>query len=245
MHKKNLRQATYLTCRLGGHDLVSTFTDNCEKTVPDWIALLHETTLPRAIASSDSRFTAAFKAVDSVILRRQGTYLLRRLAYVQLMRLFGSLEAAIQSERRKGVHHASGYGNTSVAIDIYMNAQECQRGPNLRNKVVEQRRRMGKRVVAISGPSPLFLLVYSDTAESILYVDSLLRTFQANCLRNDLKTSNATLCLVATQIQQGCPEQLVHICSRLTEMAESAARRRCLLDMTSISAQIRRALLPK
>lgn len=138
--------------------------------MPDWVALLRETTLPSNIPSSDPLITAAFKAVDSIILGRQNTCLLRRLAYFQLMRLFGHLEAIIESERRKGVHYASGYGNMSIAIDIYICAQERPRQPNLRSKIVDQRRRIGRRIVVMSRLSPFFLLVYSDAAEAILYV---------------------------------------------------------------------------
>src|SRR4051812_43508417 len=90
----------------------------------EWIALLGKTTLPSDIASSDPRIIVAFQAVDSVICG-QGTYLLRRLAYVQLMRLFCSLEAVIQSEREYGrLQRKPCYRDKTVAIDIYMSAQE-------------------------------------------------------------------------------------------------------------------------
>lgn len=169
-HNKNLRRLTYLTHRLAGHDPIRTFTDNCKKTMPDWIALLRKTTLPSTIASSDPLITAAFKTVDSIFLRQESPYLLRRLAYFQLMRLFEYLEAIIGSERKKRVHCASGYGNTSIAIDIYIGAQEWPRQPNLRSKIVEYRRRIGKRIIAMAKPSPFFLLIYSDATEAVLYV---------------------------------------------------------------------------
>ena len=55
-------------------------------------------------------------------------YVLRRLAYVQFMRLFESLEAVIESEGRKGVHHAYGYGNTSGAIDKHICTRALKNG---------------------------------------------------------------------------------------------------------------------
>jgi hypothetical protein len=70
IQKRNLPRVTYLTYRLAGYDALSTFADNYEKPVPDWIALLGETTLPSTVASSDRYITATFKAVDSIVLRR-------------------------------------------------------------------------------------------------------------------------------------------------------------------------------
>ncbi|KAH8749207.1 hypothetical protein F5883DRAFT_435984, partial [Diaporthe sp. PMI_573] len=57
------------------------FGDNCEKTMLDWIILLRETTLPCTMVSLAPLITTAFKVVDRIILRRESTNLLRRLAY--------------------------------------------------------------------------------------------------------------------------------------------------------------------
>lgn len=128
--------------------------------------------------------------MDSIICGYQGTSLLRRLAYVQLMRLFKSVEAVVKSERQKGLHQFVGYGNTSVAIDIYISAQESSPGPKSRSEIVEQRGRIGNRAVAMSGPSPLFLLIYSHTAESILYVVYTLFVIRLTCLEMTLERAS-------------------------------------------------------
>ncbi|KAH8754187.1 hypothetical protein F5883DRAFT_431631, partial [Diaporthe sp. PMI_573] len=148
MYKRNTRQLTCLSQRLAGDNPTRTFADNCEKTMPDWITLLRETTLPCTIVSSAPLITNAFKVVDRVISTRESTNLLRRLAYFQLMRLFRSLEAIIESEG-KGLNYASSSSHTRIAMDIYIGAQEWPRQPSLRRKITEQRRQMGERIVAI------------------------------------------------------------------------------------------------
>ncbi|KAF4446821.1 hypothetical protein F53441_9574 [Fusarium austroafricanum] len=144
--------------------------ENCEKTIPDWISLLRKTRLPNFTNSSDSCIINAFKAVDGVICGKQGTYLLRRLAYVQLMRLFVSLEAVIKSERESGgMIRKPGYGDASVAIDIYMSAQESHQHPNDLRRELKERKRAGVSWRYLSGPSPLFTMIYSQASELIMY----------------------------------------------------------------------------
>ncbi|KAH6883936.1 hypothetical protein B0T10DRAFT_463297 [Thelonectria olida] len=108
----------------------------------DWISLLGKTMMPDDIASSDPRIIAAFKAVDRVICGHEGTHLLRRLAYVQLIRIFTTLESIIRSERETGwVLRAPCYRDASVAVDIYMRAQEDRSHPDdLRRELKERKR---------------------------------------------------------------------------------------------------------
>ncbi|KAL6406016.1 hypothetical protein AUP68_10574 [Ilyonectria robusta] len=68
----------------------------------EWNSLKSETALPNVTSSSDPRIIHAFKVVDNVICGRQSSALLRRLAYVQLMRLFTFLEDIIGFEREMG-----------------------------------------------------------------------------------------------------------------------------------------------
>lgn len=176
-HRTTRKTKTYiasLTSRLLGFDPINLFADNCEKTMADWISLLRETTPPEDIASSDHRFVSAFQILDRVISGTQGSYLLRRLAYVQYMRLSDSLKGIIRSERQLGVPRKSGYRDVCVAIDIYESAQRKRPSAQLRN-AIRERRRTGRHFETLAGPSPLFLLVYSDVAETVVYVAYSLR----------------------------------------------------------------------
>ena len=164
-------RVTFLSNRLIGHNPIGTFAGNCEKTLPDWITLLRNATLPNGVTSGDPRIITAFKAVDSIICG-QGTNMLRRLANVHLMRLFGSLEAIIETDRETGrIHREPYYRDDHVAMDIYTRAQETHSNTNeLRLKLRRGRKRFSKRWRDLATASPLFVLVYSDAAESIVHV---------------------------------------------------------------------------
>ncbi|KAK0627106.1 hypothetical protein B0T14DRAFT_511794 [Immersiella caudata] len=167
---RKARRINLLCNRLIGSDAISNFADNCEKTLPDWVKLLRKITLPTNITSRDPRIIAAFKALDSVICGH-GTIMLRRLANVHLMQLFGSLEAIIKFERNIGrIHREPYYRDDHIAMDIYLSAQESHSNTNdLRRKLRQNRKRFSKRWNDLAITSPLFVLVYSDAAESIMY----------------------------------------------------------------------------
>lgn len=174
-YKRKLARVASLSRRLVGYDPIETFAENCEKTLPDWVALLRKTTLPNGITSGDSRIITAFKAVDNVICG-QGTGLLQRLANVQLMRLFNSLEGIIKADRDNGrIHREPYFRDANIAMDIYLGAQDTQVDTKeLRLKLRQGRKRFSKRWSHLAEPSPLFVLVYSNAAESIVYVATTL-----------------------------------------------------------------------
>ncbi|KAK4243201.1 hypothetical protein C7999DRAFT_18418 [Corynascus novoguineensis] len=229
---ENLARVTSLIYRLLGHNPIESFAINCEKTLANWISLLRETTPPHNVSSSDPRWAGAFKVLDSIITGRQGEYLLRRLAYVQLTRLFASLEAVIKSDRDNGrIHREPYYTNAHIAMDIYMSAQERDSNTGeLRRKLRQGRRRFSRRWSDLAILAPLFVLIYSDAAEVII---------------NDFKkTDGAALKLVATRILETCPDQLMVICTHLTEAAETAASNPSCDIRQFVAAQIRQFFAP-
>jgi len=170
-HKRATRLES-LSNRLVRRDAIECFVDNCEKIWDDWTSLLRKTTLPPNVASSDTQVIAAFRAVDSVISGKQSTCVLRWLAYVRLMALFESLKPVVRAERENGESHRErGERDISAIIDIYENAQRPSDRRGLRDVILEHRR-IGKRVESLAGPSPLFLLIYSDEAETVMYAAS-------------------------------------------------------------------------
>lgn len=125
--------------------------------------------LPPNVASSDARVIAAFRAVDCAISGIQSTRTLRWLAYVRLMALCDSLKLVVRAERESGeAHRERGDRDINAVIDIYENAQRPSNRQRPRDAILEYRR-TGKRVKSLAGPSPLFLLVYSDEAETVMY----------------------------------------------------------------------------
>ncbi|KAK4206433.1 hypothetical protein QBC37DRAFT_459129, partial [Rhypophila decipiens] len=166
---KRATQLESLPSRLVRRDAIECFAENCEKIWQDWTLLLRKTTLPLNIASSDTRVIAAFRAVDSVISGKRGTSVLRWLAYVRLMVLFDSVKAVVRAERENGeAHRERGDRDISAVIDIYENAQRSPDRRGLRDMILKHRR-IGKRVESLAGPSPLFLLIYSEEGEAVMY----------------------------------------------------------------------------
>ncbi|KAJ2906477.1 hypothetical protein MKZ38_001458 [Zalerion maritima] len=230
MHNRKMARLTSLTYRLLGQDPINCFAENCEKTIADWISLLGKTTLPNNIASSDPSIIAAFRAVDIVICGQQGTHLLRRLAHVQLMRLFISLERIIAHKRASGrLQGARGYRNTCVAMTIYMSARERRSNVKDLEYELKERKRCGRSWTDLARPSPLFVLVYSDLAEPIV--------------KDFKRTDAATLRSVATRVVEACPDGLVRICIQLADRAEWAVRTKRPFDMHQAAAWISQVLL--
>ncbi|KAM7182935.1 hypothetical protein V8F33_013920 [Rhypophila sp. PSN 637] len=197
-----------LSRKLTSEDPVNFFAYNCEKTIPDWLSLLRDTTLPSIIPSSDPQYITAFKAVGSVIAGEQTTYLLLRLAHVQEMRLFDCLRAKIRSERVQGLHRHSGVGDVTIAINIYKSAQEKYPDIQDLDGFVRERRRTGRRLVEFSGRSPLFLLLYSAVLEKVIHRSSGM--------------SETAIKHLASSVQQNCPTGLVNVCIRLEEIVQTA-----------------------
>lgn len=111
---------------------------------------------------------AAFQTIDNFILSGNDT-ILRRLAYVQLVSLLDSLVDNIATDRARGfVHRATSYRNATIALDIYMSAQQ-RNATSPRSELLE-RKRTGQRWLQLAGPSPFTLILYSDVADQVMYV---------------------------------------------------------------------------
>ncbi|RBA10335.1 hypothetical protein FPRO05_04924 [Fusarium proliferatum] len=158
-----------------------------------------------AVTSSDPCIIAAFRAVDKIILGKEATYLLRRLAYVQLRRVFTTLEAILRSERkrnqvRRHPRHPR-RGDVSVAIDIYMMAQVDGKNSSVSRNQILERRRVSRAWEYLAGPSPLLTLMYSEAADPIV--------------RDLWRKDSASLKPVVTSILKNVT-WAVRICARLT-----------------------------
>lgn len=153
-----------LSRRLLGQDPISTFANNCATSLPGWFQLLQNTTPPPDVRSSDPRILSAFQRIDEIICG-QGQPPLRRLAHVQLIRLFDWLEATIKFERDNGHIASERYQrNTNAAMTIYVAAQGAPSN-ELRIKLRQGRKRFSKRWADLATKTPLLVLVYSDAAE--------------------------------------------------------------------------------
>jgi len=166
----NVSPVNDIASKLVRVDALTFFVNNCEMALAGWISILEKTTLPASITSSDPRVLTAFKELDSIICGRDSTCILQRLAYIQLLCVFESLERIIGSDHRDGtVQLRPGYGCSSVAVEKYLSAQ---RQPTAKATLLE-RTRFARRLRDISGQPPFFLVIYTNVAETVACVTSL------------------------------------------------------------------------
>ncbi|KAG8170306.1 hypothetical protein KVR01_001051 [Diaporthe batatas] len=201
-------------------DALAFFADNCEMALASWISILRKTALPDNITSSDPRVVTAFQELDSIIFGRESTRMLKRLAYMQLLRVFESLEQIIDLDHRDGrVEFRSGYGASSLAIDIYASAQGR---PTTKRKLGE-RTRYARRLRDLTVQPPFSLLIYSDVAETVADRSSGFNV--------------PTLKFLASHIAQTSPPGLAIVCRELAKIAESAVQPGQSCDTRSVAAQ--------
>jgi hypothetical protein len=149
---------------------ITYFIKNYQTTLAGWISLVLKTSLPVGVLSSDARVVTAFRVLDST-MNKPGV--LSRLAYIQLIRTFRTLEERIAEDRRCGrIHREIGYRNASVAVDIYMSAQNSRLDVNALRRELLERKRTGRRWTELAGPSPLCLMLYSSESEIVVCVSS-------------------------------------------------------------------------
>ncbi|KAJ0100662.1 hypothetical protein J7T55_000107 [Diaporthe amygdali] len=178
---------------------------NYQATLSGWISLVIKTSLPIGVVSSDPRVITAFRVLDSAISKPG---VLSRLAYIQLIRTFRTLEEMIAEDRQCGrIHREVGYRNASVAVNIYMSAQDSRPDVNALRRELLERKRTGRRWTELAGPSPLCLLLYSGESE-------IFKNFSA--------FDDAALGLAATSVFENAPVELIRTCLYLSQTAEVA-----------------------
>lgn len=157
-----------LCARLVYQEGITNFLQSFESVITPWSRILCETTPPDDILSTDDRFINALRTLDLAIAARENnSRLLSRLAYVQLYRLMKFLERRVGLDRRAGrLHRRSGYQNASIALDVYMSAQNH---PSPTRRSLIERKCLAKRWNDLAGPWPIFVLVYSKEAEKIMF----------------------------------------------------------------------------
>jgi hypothetical protein len=141
------------------------FIANLERVFDDWIFLLVSTSLPSDMPSSDPFVLAAFQLLDSAI--DGGERIRGRLAHFQLLRVFESLKDIITEERRNGlIPGKNGVRHTVAALTIYETAQSG----TVNRPDLSRRKQTAKFWSTLAGPSPFFLLFYSEVTETVAWV---------------------------------------------------------------------------
>ncbi|CEJ91515.1 hypothetical protein VHEMI07218 [[Torrubiella] hemipterigena] len=225
-HEKRQARVDALSKALVGEDTCNTFADNCEATWPAWLSLLREATIPNGISSSDPQIIVAFKAVDKVILGKNESYLLRRLAYIQLMRIFSSVEAIIRSERENGSEkRLPGHRDSSAAMRLYASAQDGSSSPSKSTCELKERKRTGRSWLELAGESPPIALMYSKAAEL--------------AVKDFKRADRQTMSLLAALIHNACPRRIVEAAAYLTSSIEWAVVTNQALHLPEVAKEIR------
>lgn len=176
--KWSLAQTLSLSNRLLKQDAIYFFVDTCEAVLADWISLIQKTTLPMDTPLTPDYMSSAFDVLEGIITNRKEAKLSSRFGYVQLVNFFQCLEDRIKLERRRGrFERKSGYGNASLAIDIYLHARKGVISDSRLKSQLRERKRIGRRWKRLAGPSELFLIIYSDLADVIVYAVAPLLLF--------------------------------------------------------------------
>jgi hypothetical protein len=151
---------------------VSFFSSNFQTISALWISLVQ-----RATSGGVIHFiVTAFDEVHRLAKGGRGPRLPSRFSYLQLKYAFDALNAAVTRDRVRGLgRRKRGYSNASLAIDIYLNAKRNASGENLSRENLSEYRRVSTRWYQLIRTSLLQLSVYSDVAETIVYV-ALLRS---------------------------------------------------------------------
>ena len=112
---------------------------------------------------------AAFDEVHRLAKDSQGTRLSLWFSYIQLKYAIDALNATA-TKLRGLVQRKRGYSNASLAIDIYLNAKKNASDEILSRDDLSEYRRVSMRWSQPVRASPLQFSVYSDIAETIMYV---------------------------------------------------------------------------
>jgi hypothetical protein len=141
------------------------FLNNYNHIYDVWVLFLSaRTTAPSAVDA----VVAAFDVLYRVIGVRDARLLLR-FAYVQLAEAIDFLVHAVSMEQGTGRVRPV-CRDESVYIDVYLTAKGKPLNDKKLRDELSGRKRIGVRLRQLMSVSPLLLAVYSDDAESIVYV---------------------------------------------------------------------------
>ncbi|KAG8404891.1 hypothetical protein J3459_016698 [Metarhizium acridum] len=133
-----------------------------------WAKLCLDTSVAGANTTIDD-VLAAIRTVDQIISDGDQAYWKLRLAYIRLARILASLNPIINRQKRNGhIHARRGHDNSTVKRHLHLKAVEGQTP----EAVSGLRSRWGKRLDKMTGGSLFLAVVYSEKAESMMYVST-------------------------------------------------------------------------
>ncbi len=154
-----------VTICLMEENAVSFFFNNHQSIYETWTASLFTTSRYNSVNES---VIVAFDMVHSLSQNKKSNRLKLRFAYIHLTRAIDVLEAALTEHPV----HSQGCRNpdytASVIINTYLNAKKNT--SKMSRSHLSEHKRIGRRMYDLTGPSPFQLSIYSESAETIMYV---------------------------------------------------------------------------
>lgn len=157
---------------LVAHDAEKFCCQHIERIHGFWVALLHSRgSITGGQPQWQKNAINIFRQIDDFMNKNQDNHRLRRMAFIGLAILIEDTKKAIAVNRRNGgIECRPGQRNASLAVDLYLAAQEPivnrKRAKSQLNRLLATSRRW----LALSKGCPLLSVAFSANAEKIMYV---------------------------------------------------------------------------
>ena len=168
--KKNLTPAEIpvVADLLVSNDAISYFLHNRHLIYKSWMPFF---ALQPAVYNSSIE-TSVMAAVDTVLDVLKGNRacrLLSRFAYIQLVWLINAYKTAATTDRvEHKVPRDPGHGDTTIAIDMYLQKKREVSGETLTRGDISALCRTGRRWIVLAGRAPVSVFVFPRIADTIV-----------------------------------------------------------------------------
>jgi hypothetical protein len=152
------------------NDAITFFKSNYTSIYNTW-TLIDNIALTCNSQGAERFVIAGFELINLLIMDKQRSPLQLRFAYIRLVAAIDVFKnAASNPQHLDCTPRKVGYGNTSVIIDTYLKAKGLPLNIRKLRRRLTEHLRIGRRWYKLTGSSPLFLSVYLNIAEKIMYV---------------------------------------------------------------------------
>jgi hypothetical protein len=143
-----------------------------------WVLSFEKASIIYNHGSTSKSAVAKLDVLESIILNGETPPLVLRLAYFHLVPAIKVLEYAAKVDRLSGqVPRKRSRSNASTAIDCYLNFKGIPLDMKFFRSQLLRYISIARRLSLLAGPSPLLLYAYTDKADEIIYMPSLLYLF--------------------------------------------------------------------
>jgi len=160
------------------HDATTFLKGNYHSICDGWASSFEKASVMCNHGSASKSAVAKLDVLESIILNGENPPLVLRLAYFYLVPAIKALEYAAKVDRLSGqVPRKRGRSDASATIDSYLNFKGIPLDKKFFRSQLSRYVSIARRLSLLAGPSPLLLYAYTDEADEIVYVPSLLYLF--------------------------------------------------------------------